>query len=120
MKKLPLLVLLSVLLLASRAMSQTVTASSSFITTNLHSVATNITSTNLSFFQATLVGMKAGGVSNAAIVYVGSPTGMTYYAIAPGERHRISPPAKQGEKYNFKDWGLRTPTTGDGLYIIYQ
>jgi hypothetical protein len=115
-----LLLVLPLMFLALTSKAQTVVAPGSLITTNLHTVATNIVSTNLMFYQATLVGMKAGGVSNAAIVFVGASTGQTYYAIAPGERHRIAPPAKQGEKYNLNNFWLRTPTTGDGIYVIYQ
>ncbi len=95
----------------------------SFIQTNLHTVATNITwnGTNVGFSRITLIGMKAGGVSNAAPVFVGAKSNETYYVIGPGERHiiEISPPTK-GAVSQTAFWWLRTPTTGDGLYCIWN
>lgn len=92
-------------------------ASGQITTTNNHTVATNIVSTNLVFTSATFIGLKAGGISNAAAVYVGPTTGAQYYVIYPGERHIIH---WSNRRYGLQNWWLRTPTTGDGIHVIYQ
>lgn len=124
MKKLPLLLfplaLLALIVLPSRSAQ---IAFGQFTITNLHTVATNITDngTNRSFMRATLIGCKAGGVSNAAPVYVGATTNLQPYIIHPGERHviEVAPPTK-GDVSPSSSWWLRTPTTGDGLIVIYN
>lgn len=92
-------------------------ASGQTTTTNNHTVATNIVSTDTPFTSATFIGLKAGGISNAAAVYVGPSTGAQYYVIYPGERHVIH---WSNRRYGLQNWWLRTPTTGDGIHVIYQ
>jgi len=86
--------------------------------TNNHTVATNVLSTNNTYLRATIIGLKAGGVSNSAAVFVGPNSNYTVYVIHPGERHIIDP--RENSRLNFTDLWLRTPTTGDGLNIIFQ
>lgn len=124
MKK-PLLlpVLLAALVLLALSLRSQPIAYSSFIQTNLHTVGTNITwnGTNIPFKRITLIGMKAGGISNAAAVYVGARSNETYYVIHPGERHTIEiAPPLAGANGQSSTWWLRTPTTGDGLFCIWN
>jgi len=112
------LLLAFVFLTAICGKAQQKTAFSSFITTNMHTVATNFVSTNLWVMKATLTGLKAGGVANGATCYVGTTTTNAYFAITTSGQAVIE--AQPGTLFNLKDWYLRTPTTGDGLYIIYQ
>jgi hypothetical protein len=123
MKKLSLLAALPLFLalLVLPSMSQTRVNFDQFTMTNAHAVATNITSTNLFFTRATLIGLKAGGVSNSAAVFVGPVSNSTYYVIAPGERHIIEvAPPQGGVTANFKSWWVRTPTVNDGITVIFN
>lgn len=100
------------------AKAQQPSAFAQFGFTNNHTVATNFAPTNILALKATLIGLQAGGVSNTAAVYVGPSTNATYYIIYPGERHVIE--VQPGTRISLNTWALRTPSTGDGLFIIYQ
>jgi len=88
-----------------------------FSETNLHTVATNIVSTNIYFIRATLIGLRAEGQSNSAAIYVGASTNAQPYIIYPGERHVIEP--APNTKANLKDWWFKT-SANDGITVIYQ
>jgi len=103
---------------SSHAQQGVLTAFSQIVITNGHAVATNFASTNLKVMKATLIGLQAGGISNAAAVYVGPISNGQYYIIAPGERHIIE--TQPGSFIFLNSWWLRTPSAGDGLTVIYQ
>jgi hypothetical protein len=112
-------VLFALLTCPSPAQQGTKTAFNQITITNLHTVDTNwVSGTNILTMKVTVMGLKAGGVSNAANVFVGPVTGTTAYVIAPGTVHTIE--TQPGTCFNMKEWWLRTPTTGDGIIIIYQ
>ncbi len=118
MKKLFLAFVLGVLFILRPASSQQPVQFAQFTITNMHTVATNFVSTNMNALKVTLVGFQAGGVSNAADVFVGPSTNANYYRIGPGEVHVIE--TQPGTRILLNSWSLRTPTLGDGLLVIYQ
>lgn len=120
MKKLIAAIVIGLLALALLSPAQEkLTAFFQFSVTNNHTVATNLlTGTNYTALRVTFIGLKAGGESNSTAVFVGPISNSTYYIIYPGERHIID--TQSNTKFNLKDWYLRTPSTGDGLTIIFQ
>lgn len=104
---------------SATAQKGTVMAFSQFAVTNNHTVDTNwVSGTNILAMKVTISGMKAGGVSNAANVFIGPITGATAYVVAPGTVHTLE--TQPGTCLKLQDWWLRVGTTGDGITIIYQ
>lgn len=91
----------------------------SFTATNNHIVATNfVTGTNIFARKVTIMGLKAAGLNNAGAVYIGPVSNATYFAISAGGTAVIEP--DPGTTFNLKDWYVRTPSTNDGIFVIYQ
>ena len=87
--------------------------------TNLHTAPTNIANgTNIKCMKVTLIGLRSAGVSNAAAIYVGPTSNSQPYIIYPGERHIIE--TQPGTQIRLNDWWFNTPTTSDGIVVIYQ
>lgn len=111
--------LLLVLGLVLGAQAQTIAAYGSFIVTNSHTVATNIISTNLNCTTFTLVGFKAGGLTNAGTVWMGTTTNLVVYPIYPALEFTVTAP-RSGEKVNLKNYWIRNASANDGVLVIYQ
>jgi hypothetical protein len=91
----------------------------SFTATNNHTVATNfVTGTNIFATKVTIMGLKSAGVNNAGTVYIGPVSNATYFAISAGGTAVIEP--DPGSTFNLKDWYFRTPSTNDGIFVIYH
>ena len=110
------LLLLLGLILGAQAESQA--AYGSFVSTNAHTVATNLVSTNLNCTTFTIVAARSNAV-NSGTIYLGTSTNFTLYPIAPNGELVITAP-KAGQMLNLKNFWIRNATANDGVFVIYQ
>lgn len=100
------------------AQAQSVAAYGSLISTNAHTVSTNIVSTNLLCTTFTLVAARSNAV-NSGTIYIGTSSNFTLYPIAPNGELIITAP-KAGQMLNLKNFWIRNASANDGVFVIYQ
>ena len=108
-----------ILSLIPRAGAQTIAAYGSFIVTNSHTSFTNLIVTNLNCTTFTLVGFKAGGLTNAEVVWMGTSSNLVVYPVYPALEFTVTAP-RAGEKVNLKNYWIRNASANDGVLVIYQ
>lgn len=118
-------ILLSALLLISTvtcfASDEDRHSASQVITTNSStSVPTALSTTDIWFTRATVLGLKAARTANSGDVYIGptsSNDAQPFKVLSSGE---VVIQAQVGTKLNLKEWYLDVTIANDGVVIIWQ